>query len=347
MAIEANIVQAEDSLIPRNRAGRASVFFAAPLVLIGAGAAITGTLATIFLGGGAFFLIGLVVGAVLGFIAFLNLKHLFVVQNNTTSLLVTLNSARSLLGLKNVDVVYGPGTHFAYPWEERFAENNIPLKEVAEEFTFPVICKDGTLTVTASFRLRPDFQNPIAYLSGVGAAANDFKALVITAIAKWLTPKTMLEARTQMKELNEALHDEFVDLESEFEKRFGVRSGDVTVSNMLMSDEAQRTLSGLNEASTVAKGTAILLTYPTVEAMQEALKNGLISQADIDRARREFRIISGNMDGAEVKRYEVDITGLTPEVASALSSLLTNPAARNLFSGRQGGKQPPKKGTET
>lgn len=347
MAIQANIIQAEDSLIARKRLGRKLLFLLAPVVLTCLGALIAGALATVFLGGGPFFLIGLVVGAVLGFVAFLSLKHLFVVQNDTTSLLVTLDRARSLLGLKGVDVVYGPGTHFAYPWEQRFAENNIPLKEVAEEFSFQVICKDGTLLVTASFRLRPDFQNPIAYLSGVGAAAEDFKALVITAIVKLLTPLTMLEARAQMNDVNIALHTEFVDKDSDFEKRFGVRSGDVTVSNMLMSDEAQRTLSGLNEAATVAKGTAILLGYETVEAMQEALKEGVISQADIDRARREFRIISGNMDGAEVKRYEVDITGLTPEAASAITSLLNNPAARQFMSGgSKGGNQPPKKGTK-
>ncbi len=345
MAVTENIIQGDDSVIKRDRFGRTLVFFLTPVIFSGLGALLAGYLAETFLGEGPFYNIGLVFGALCGFIGFLSIKHMFVVENNTIGALVTLDQLKSLLGSKEVHVDYGPGTHFAYPWEARFAENNIPLKEVAEDFTFPVICKDGTLTVFASFRIRPDFNNLLAYLSGVGAAAQDFKALQIAFISKRLTPKTMQQAKNEQGPLNDELEAEFVTGRTEFERRFGVQTGDVTVSNMLMSDEAQRTLTALNEAAVVSEGTAILLGYKTVEAMQEALKEAVITQVDIDRARREFRIISGNMDGAEVKRWEVDITGLTPEAATALSSLLNNPNARSFLAGGQGGKQQPKKRT--
>lgn len=348
MAISTSVVQVNDSLIERQRGARTAVFFLTPVVLLSFGALLTGILAKIFIGD-LFFSIGLIIGAVLGFVSFLAIKHMFVVENNTTGLLVTLDRLKSLLGDKEVNVFYGPGTHLSFPWEARFAENNIPVLEVAEEFSFPVMCKDGTLEVFASFRLRPDFKNPINYLSGVGAAAKDFKALQIAAITKELHQQTMQAALDGSEALNKKLHAEFAgegvtDL-TDFEQRFGVRTGDVTVSNMLMSNEAQRTRTALNEASVVSKGTAILLGFETVEAMVIALDVGKITQEAIDRARREFRIISGNMDGAEVKRYEVDITGLSPEAATAISSLAKNPSVQAFFAGRQGGKPQPKKGT--
>lgn len=341
------IIQANDTLIPRERALRTLVFFGSATSFVVIGALLAGTLAYIFIGGGAFFSIGAVIGAVAGFIGFLAIKHLFVIQNNTITAFVTLDRLKSLLGKPDVNVIYGPGTHFSYPWEERFPENNIPLKEVAEEFNFMVVCKDGTLTVFASFRIRPDFSNLLPYLSGVGAAAQDFKALQIKFITQRLTQQTMQEAKDNIQGLNRDLEEEFVGMgQTPFELRFGVQTGDVTVSNMLMSDEAQRTRSALNEAAVVSEGTAILLGYKTIALMNRALKNSKVTQADIDRARREFRIISGNMDGAEVKRYEVDITGLTPEIASALSSLLNSPAARAFMPGTKGGKPQPQKGAQ-
>jgi regulator of protease activity HflC (stomatin/prohibitin superfamily) len=340
MAISTSVVQVNDSVIKRDRFSRTMFFFLSPVLLVVVEALLTGMLSKIFLGD-VFFNIGLVIGAVLGFVSFLASKHLFVVENNTTGLLVTLDRLKSLLGAKDVDVIYGPGTHLSFPWEARFAENNIPITEVAEEFSFPVMCKDGTLTISASFRLRPDFENPINYLSGVGAADKDFKALQIAAITKRLHQKTMQGALDGSETLNQELHGEFAGSGvTDFEKRFGVRVGDVTVSNMLMSDEAQRTRTALNEASVVSQGTAILLGYKTIE---EAMSAG-IAQDVIDRARREFRIISGNMDGAEVKRYEVDISGLSPEAATAISSLLKNPAAQAFLAAGQGGKSQPKKG---
>lgn len=353
MATTVNIIQGDDSVIKRNRFWRAAVFFGTALILPMIGAALAGVLAMIFFGGVAFFSIGLVLGALAGFVSFLAIKHMFVVKNDTIGALVTLDQLKSLLGRgkDEVNVVYGPGSHFAYPWEARFAENNIPLKEVAEEFTFPVVCQDGTLTVFASFRIRPDFNNLLAYLSGVGAAAQDFKALQIAFITKKLTPKSMQQSKDEQEQLNIELEAEFVGsarpVPTDFEQRFGVQTGDVTVSNMLMSDEVQRSRSGLNEAAAVAQGTAVLLGFTTATAMQRALKAGKLTQADIDRARRDYRIISGNMEGAQVNRYEVDITGLTPEAAAAIASFVNSPAGRAFAAGKQGSKPQPKKGTTT
>ena len=209
------------------------------------------------------------------------------------------------------------------------------------EFIFTAICKDGTLTGKGSFRLRPDFQNPLAYLSGVAAVGKDLQDLVITKITDHLAQLTMEEAVREKDALNKLLKISFVEgnkPQTDFEMRFGVRLGDVTVSELLMSDEVQRTRGALNEGRVIAEGTAILLGYKTVAGMQRALNSRKISQDDVDRARREFRIISGNMDGAKVNRYEIDIKGLSPEVAAAISSAMNNQAIVKAVKGTGGKK---------
>ena len=345
----ANIVQVDDAQIARNRGVRTICFFATPAIFAFLGGLLVSYLAETFVGLNGVDLIGLVIGAGAGLIGFLSIKHYFVVQNDTTGLLVTINQLQTLFqggDKKSAFVVYGPGTHFSLPWEARFARNNIPVTETTEEFDFTGICIDGTLTGKGSFRLRPDFENPINYLSGVGAVAGDLKDLIIGFINRWLAKKTMQQALDQQDELYQALHHEFIKdaAKTPFEDRFGIRLGDITVSQLLMSTETQRTRGALNEARVIAQGTAILLGYDTPEEMQSALTARAITQDDIDRARRDFRIISGNMDGATVNRFEVDIKGLTPEAASALSAFLNNPearaVARNIGKGK--GQQPTK-----
>lgn len=330
----ANIIQANDTLINRNRTGRRLVFFGTPVVLSLFSGILISFLANTFIGVKGVGFIGFIVGAAAGIISFLAIMHNFVVKNDTTGMLVTIDQLRTLFQKTGMGafVFYGPGTHFSYPWETRSAKNNIPVTETSEEFEFTAICRDGTLTGKGSFRLRPDFENPINYLSGVGAVAGDLKDLIIGFINRWLARKTMQEALDEQDSLARAVHEEFVkdDKKSSFELRFGILLGDATVSQLLMSAETQRTRGAINEASVIAQGTAILLGYNTVEDLQSALNNKAITQDDIDRARREFRIISGNMDGASINRYEVDIKGLSPEVASALAAVLNNPAARAL-----------------
>ncbi len=333
-------VQVDDLLMPRARAGRMAVFFLTPVLLFIAGGFTLGGLTATFLDDQRFFLLGFIVGAGIGSVAFLATKHHFLIHNNTTGMFLTLDRLQSLIGGDDVHVPYGPGTHFCYPWEARFSNNNIPVEEVAEDFNFTAVCEDGTVTGTGSFRLRPDFTKPRNYLSGVGSVSKDLSDLVIAFITDWLASRTMNSAVTLKAELNKALVNEFVTGLTPFEERFGVQLGDITVSQLRLSGDVEKTRNALNEAMVVAQGTAILLGFTTAAEMQAALGTS-ITQDDIDRARREFRIMSGNMEGATVNRFEVDIKGLAPETAAALSAFLQNPDAVKAVKGMLTGNKTP------
>lgn len=229
---------------------------------------------------------------------------------------------------------YGPGLHVAYPWEDRDRENNFSLKEVNVDFDFPVQLADGLLRAKGSYRLRPDLRNLIPFLSGVATIPGEMEDLIISFAVQKLSAKTADEALNMVGELNDDLNEKFGlrtkvnadetpdDKVSNFERRFGVYVGDVTIAKLLPTEEMQRTRGAIDEARAIARGTAIVLGFEDAAEMRQAQRDGKISEEIISRGRDRFLSISGNLEGMDISRYEIDfnITGLDPEVAKALSS---------------------------
>lgn len=325
-----NVIQLDDRDIPRNRGSRKLVFFASPVVLPIIGYIAGSQALGVFFDHELFPVLGGIAGATAGFVGFLAIKHRYVVQNSSTGMLVTIDSLRSMLTAKDSHVVYGNGDHLAFPWERRLAENNIPVVEVAGNFEFEAVCSDGIVKGTASFRIRPDFNHPIAYLSGADAVDQDFTGLLRSFITDWLASRTIKEAVNNKKELNAALRQEFAAKVSEFEARFGVQVGDITVDQLKLSDEVSETLNARNEAVNIAEGTAIMLGFENAAQMHEARAAGKLSQAEVDAAQRRFLIVSGQIKDASTSRFEIDLSGVSPEIARVIAEVLTkNPQVLN------------------
>lgn len=326
------VIQLDDRDIPRNRGSRKLVFFTTPVALPIIGYLAGSNMLGIFFEHEMFPILGGIAGATAAFVGFLAIKHLFVVQNSSTGMLVTIDRLRSMFTGKDSHVVYGNGDLICFPWERRLAENNIPVVEVADTFEFEAVCKDGTLKGTASFRIRPDFNNPLAYLSGADAVDQDFTGLLRSFITDWLASCTIKEAVNGKKELNAALRQEFAAKVSEFEARFGVQVGDITVDQLLLSKEVSETLNARNEAVNIAEGTAVLLGFESAVAMREAVARGDITTAEVEAFTRIFLITSGNMNAATTTRFEVDLSGLSPEVSQVIAEVLAkNPNLINRF----------------
>lgn len=255
--------------------------------------------------------------------------RVFLIRNPTTGMFVTQDTLASLLGRKNVNIPYGPGVHIAFPWERRLAENNISLLEAANDFTFTVQCTDGTLRGKGSVRLRPDMTKPVDFLTGVAAVADEITDLFIARIIEHTSGKKMQKAMGDLKGLNEYLKG-FRESVGEFnvETQFGVEITDVTVSELLPTDEVQKTLSSLTEARVIKKGTAELLGLSMAE-VQRRLKAGELSPAEYNLARDRFLSISGNLEGMNINRTEFDLSvhGLSAEALKELRELAQTPAA--------------------
>lgn len=270
----------------------------------------------------------------------------FIVQVGAMRAFVTIDQLRTFFGSYSdkemrrtqdgdtkAYVVYGPGFHISYPWESREANRNVPLEEVSESFSVDVQTPKGNLKVKGSVRLRPDITRVIPYLGGVAVMANDITDLIKSAIISEVSrKKTIVAALSSVASLTDHLTKKFGEDVSGFEERFGISVGDVTVSEMLPSAELQKTMTGITEAEIIANGAAILAGCADAQEAREAIKNGHLTQADLNEARDRFMAASDNIKmNLDSNEYRVKLEGLEnldPKLAEALMALTPIIAAR-------------------
>jgi len=253
----------------------------------------------------------------------------FIIRNPTIGMFVTQDTLATLFGAQNPNVFYGPGTHISFPWERRDSENNIPLQEIPEEFEFTTQCLDGIITGKGSFRFRPDQSNPVTFLGSVSAVSGDISDLIVGEIVAHIQGKSLREALNMQEELNKLLDFKFYKSDTEVEKRCGVRISDVTVRELLPSEDTQKTISAIGEAEAIARGTEIILGM-TMDKVREEIAAGRMTQADVNLARDRFLSISGNLEGMQINRTEYDwsVHGLDSEALQAIAEILKTPGGQ-------------------
>lgn len=286
--------------------------------------------------------LGAILGAGGALLVRAHLEPRFQINNPTTGLFMTIDPLKRLLGKPDWLTLYGPGKHYCYPQEERYAENNISLTEATVTFDFMVTCADGLLKGTGSFRLRADPNRPVQFQMGVAAVAADLIDLIVAeAVEKLATKKTMTALRS-LPLVNDHLGEIFVQQKTNekanantgntelgdttFERRFGVVVGDVTIGQLLPTEELQRTLTAQTEAAAIAKGTAIMLGYTSMKKVNEAVVAKILTEAQVKDARDRFLSVSGNLEGMNISRneYVLDAHGISPELAEAITALAAN-----------------------
>lgn len=258
------------------------------------------------------------------------LEKKFLIRNATTGMFVTQDTLRSLLGKRDINVSYAPGTHISFPWERRDANGNILLEDAPIEFTFKVLRPDGTLFGKGSYRMRPDPSNPVSFLSSAAAVGEEVRDLIIAKIQDFFKEGSAIESAAKLSGLNDYLNEVFVELLAEVEDRNGVTISDVTVSELLPSEELQRTMTGISEARAFQEAVLVHLGMKDQNELNRALRKGTISQDDVKRARENQLAISGNMDNLKIERREFDINirGLNDEAVNAITELAKTPAAQ-------------------
>jgi len=250
-------------------------------------------------------------------------------------------------------ITYGPGLHPSYPWESRDKSYNISLEEASQELDFEVQCLDGVIHGKGSLRMRPDIRRLVPFLGGVATVASEVVDLVKAFVVDELEDKTVEKALRYLPELNKELNLKFGlaskitaegklvrstnpddlreakakedDRASDFERRFGVNLGDVTIAELLPSAEVQKTMSGLTEARIIANGAAVLLGYKDASEARQAIKNKTLTQDQLNTARDRFMAasenISMNLDANEYT-FKVEFDGLDPDVIQAAAPAL-------------------------
>lgn len=272
------------------------------------------------------------------------IPRLYVI-NNAVSAFVTIDLLTSEL------VTYGPGFHFCFPWEKRSGSNAVDLSEAAENFSFEVQTPTGNLKGKFSIRLRPDITRLPQFLAGVASVAADLGDIIKAYILTYLSDKPLITALKDSADLNKDLADEFKhggtqnEKASEFEKRFGVIIGDITVSELMPSGALQETMSAQTESIVIDSIVAASFGKKSMKEVQSAIVAGEIQQDEVNRRRNQTMAMSGNLQGMDFSEstFNLKISGLEkidPAIAEAIAAVGPHIAK---FAGSQ--KTPAKKAT--
>ncbi len=342
-----------DGVIVRDRAARTLVAVVSPF-------------ATLFMGyvfGVAFAsffklptMLGTSLGLGLGALAVLWLIPKLYIVNDAVSAFVTVNLLETIMSKRSALVTYGPGFHFSFPWEKRSGGNNADLSEQAENFTFEVQAtkEGGTVTIKGKYsvRLRPDIKHLPEFLGGVASIASDLGDIISAKIVEHLAKKSVKEILVELPSLNEMLAVNFKhgkkqhkDI-SDFEKRFGVIIGDVTVSELLPSKEVQKALDGASESAALDGIVARSLGYPNIEAVHAAVAAETLTSEHVAYATENAMAMTDNLHGLDLKRQTftlrlqgdpdlIDAAKALAPVAPAIIGALTKGAAGNQSKGKR------------
>lgn len=326
------------------------------------------------LGGGA--------GAIVGWYLAVRVLEKSYIENDAARAFVTINRLRTLLSSgktksdaelqamsddereeyirrSKVFATFGPGSHLDHWWAARFAANNFNLNEASENFTIMAQCKDGVLEGEGSFRARPDINRLIAFRAGAAVVAADVSDLVEVKLAARLADVSVTDAPKLLKVINEELEDTFVQSNNveptNFERRFGLFMGDVTLKRLLPEADLRKTIGAIGEMEAISKAVIhyvlSLYGFETMAELRAAVAEGRLSEQHVqDRiARTEARmlVVSGQ-DKATVTRYEVDVTGVPEDLGPGLAALAQTLLQTNRPRRRpnQGGNRPAQGGNQ-
>ncbi len=266
-----------------------------------------------------------------------------IIMNDAVTAFVTVDPLTSFLNLGNALVTYGPGFHLCYWWEKRSGANVVSLAEAAESGKATVQTSSGTIHTKYSVRLRPDIRHLGEFLGGVASVAADLNGIIASNINQFFTKEGMdvEKAIGSLSKLNAELAEMFRENKSEkvtdFEKRFGVIIGDVTVEEILPSDEVQKTMSALTESAKIDQIVANSFGYTTIKGLNAAIAKGKIDQSEASRRRTLTMALSGNLQGMDLKDHTIKfkVEGLEkidPVVAQAIAG--SAHAAAEVFKAR-------------
>jgi hypothetical protein len=345
-----------DSMVGRDRLPRAVVAVGGPFLivflsfLIGAGLFTFFDLPT-FIGAGA--------GLFLGGFGAIWLFCRSYVTNPAITAFMTVDPLVALIGGEDPHVTYGPGFHFAYPWEQRDAGNTVSLAEAAENFEVKIAGPTGGFTLKYSARLRPDIRRIPEFLGGVASVASDLGDLISAEIIAVMANKPVQEALLHVPPLNESLRNKFAHGETQgsdvtgFEERFGVIIGDVTIGEITPSKEVEETMSAVTESAIIDEMVYRSFGFKSTTALRKAIESGTVKAEEVDRRRHQAMAMSGNLQGMDLKEqtFNLRVQGLDnvdPGLVSAITAMAPAVAAAlTKTTGSGGGTSKPARKTAT
>lgn len=255
-----------------------------------------------------------------GITAFSKVLPAYIVDVPQVQGFVTIDKLRSLLNLPGkADVIYGPGWHISFPWEDRSDKSNFSLEVFTLSWTEEVPGKTTQLLIGGSYQFEVALDRADRFI-GIDEETIKRGALDVIRgeVSQQLADKDPDDAKREIKELNTHLMETFGLTEgtpanaqvTNFEKRYGIRSIAVPVNGIDLPTKVQETRDAVDEANQVINGVAAMYGLTAVQ-LKEKLGAGDIRYADYNEMLDRFAAKSGNanMDIKALKIHGVDGIG--------------------------------------
>lgn len=235
----------------------------------------------------------------------------FLISNPEWSAYVTQDIVRGEM------VVYGPGLHPSYWWEERNKKGNYSLKLVRRPFSQSTATKTSKVVVSGQFEYAVDLPN---IQRAVGVSESVVEEYANSFINNFLTSKCAGEetewVRTNIDSLNESLSSDFNSTAVEgmgpdgFKKKYGFVIVSIVINNIALPEAVQKTRDAADEAVNTLKVVAQLYGYEDVSSLQRDIQSGKISreeytemlehaQAQSENVKMNVQVFRGTVPSAE------------------------------------------------
>lgn len=299
-----------DSMIKRNRVGRLVCYIISLLLMMLIPMSFMGSITQKLFN---FSALGLALG--FGFGVFLNLRmfqYFWITVPQTVAFVTTsLFSSGS-----SPNIAYGPGGHFAYPWEMRAESGNITLDVLTCSFTEKVPTKDTSMIVDGTLQFKFDLEH-IATVVGIDITT--IEQGFLAQVNEWLSTKLAgmagNEAKNSIRTIRAELETEFMRTRcDQLLHDYGIRVLGFQISSIDFPPKVQEVRDSIEEARAIGEGVAMILGFSSATALKRARNAGKISEEAITRAREDFLAASGNI-GKTVNR--IDASGLSNVGAGA------------------------------
>lgn len=299
-----------DSMIKRNRLGRLVCYIISLLMMMMIPMSFMGSITQKLFD---FSALGLSLG--FGFGVFLNLRmfqYFWITVPQTVAFVTTsLFSSGS-----SPNIAYGPGGHFAYPWEMRAESGNITLDVLTCSFTEKVPTKDTSMIVDGTLQFKFDLEH-IATVVGIDITT--IEQGFLAQVNEWLSTKLAgmagNEAKNSIRTIRAELETEFMRTRrDQLLHDYGIRVLGFQISSIDFPPKVQEVRDSIEEARAIGEGVATILGFSSAAALKRARNAGKISEEDITRAREDFLAASGNINKT-VNR--IDASGLSNVGAGA------------------------------
>jgi hypothetical protein len=335
------LVKSDHEHVKRNRFLRTLVAFTTPFVCLSMGLILGWMLALLTGLSGWFFAIVLVfccaVGLYIGGYAATIAWERSTIENEATIAFTTTDPLASLFpiimtafGLTPI-VVYGPGTHFCFWWEQRSPDNVVPLVESTETGSARVQLERGHLDIEYLYWVRPDLEEIPQFINGAASVVSDTNGMITAFLVGDMSGKkiSLLDALRNVGKQNKKLDKEFALHKTPFERRFGVTVGGVKITRILPSKEVQETFNAVTESEVIDEMVAKSFGCAAYDELVKKVEAGgphNPTWTQVNQVRTQKMAASGNLQGMDLQdhtsNFNLNIHGLSeisPEVARALA----------------------------